>query len=54
MHHVFVDGENVHQIDPAMAADRPVSFTLLLGAKQTKLDAAMLEKLMARAASVQF
>jgi hypothetical protein len=53
MHHVFVDGENVHQIDPTVIGDKPVNFILLLGAKQTKLDAVMLENLMAKAASVQ-
>ena len=53
MNHVFVDGENVHQIDPAVTAEKPVSFTLLLGAKQTKLNPEILEKLMARAAAVQ-
>ncbi len=53
VHHVFVDFENVHAVDLAVFALRPVSFTLLLGAKQSKLDAALVEKLMEHAASVQ-
>ena len=51
--HVFVDFENVHQIDASVIGAKSVNFTLLLGAKQTKLDAGLVEKLMAHAASVQ-
>ncbi len=53
MNHVFVDFENVHTFDPSVIGTKAVSFTLLLGAKQTKLDVAPLEKLMERAASVE-
>lgn len=53
MNHVFVDFENVHDVDAAIIGTRAVSFTLLLGAKQTKLDAALVERLMEHAASVQ-
>lgn len=53
MNHVFVDFENVHQVDLSVIGKKAVSFTLLLGAKQTKLDAALVEKLMEHAASVQ-
>jgi hypothetical protein len=53
MNHVFVDYENVHEVDPALIGARSVSLTLLLGARQTKLDAALVEKLMENAASVQ-
>jgi hypothetical protein len=53
MNHVFVDGENVHQMDPAVIGSKVVNLTLLLGAKQTKLDAVVFEKLMAQTASVQ-
>jgi hypothetical protein len=53
LNHVFVDFENVHQIDASVIGSKAVSFTLLLGAKQTKLDAGLVEKLMEHAASVQ-
>ena len=53
MNHVFVDFENVHEVDPAVIGARSVSLTLLLGARQTKLDAALVEKLMEHAATVQ-
>ena len=39
MNHVFVDFENVHEVDPSVIGARSVSLTLLLGARQTKLDA---------------
>jgi hypothetical protein len=53
VNYVFVDFENVAQIDHAVIGARTVHFTLLLGAKQTKLDAALVEKLLENAASVQ-
>jgi hypothetical protein len=53
MNHVFVDFENVHEVDPALFGAKSVSLTLLLGARQTKLDAALVEKLLEHAASVQ-
>lgn len=53
MNHVFVDFENMHHVDLSVLGAKAVSFTLLLGAKQTKLDVALVEKLMAHAASVQ-
>ena len=53
MNHVFVDFENVHEVDPAVIGARSVNLTLLLGARQTKLDAALVEKLMEHAATVQ-
>ena len=52
MNHVFLDFENVQQIDVSMIGAKSVNFTLLLGAKQTKLDAGLVEKLMEHAASV--
>ncbi len=52
LNHVFVDFENVHQIDVSVIGAKSVNFTLLLGAKQTKLDVGLVEKLMAHAASV--
>ena len=53
VNHVFVDFENVHEIDLAVIGSKAVSFTLLLGARQTKLDVSIVEKLLEHAASVQ-
>ena len=53
MKHVFVDFENVHHVDTALLETRAVSLTILMGAKQTKLDAALVEKLIAHAAAIQ-
>ena len=53
MNHVFVDFENVHQVDLSLIGAKGVSFTLMVGAKQTKLDADLVEKLMAHSLSVQ-
>ncbi len=53
LNHVFVDFENVHQVDVSVIGAKSVNFTLLLGAKQTKLDAGLVEKLMEHATSVQ-
>jgi hypothetical protein len=53
MNHVFVDFENVQKIDLALIGTKAVRFTLLLGAKQTKLDVELVEKLMEHAASVE-
>jgi len=53
LNHVFVDFENVHQIDVSVIGTKSVNFTLLLGAKQTKIDAKLVENLMVHAASVQ-
>ena len=46
MNHVFVDFENVHEVDAALIGTKAVSFTLLLGARQTKLDVGLVEKMM--------
>ena len=51
-HHVFVDFENVHKVDPTIIGQKSVSFTLLVGARQTKIDAVLVEKLMQHASSV--
>jgi hypothetical protein len=53
LHHVFVDFENVHQVDVSVIGARSVNFTILLGANQTRLDAGLVEKLMEHASSVQ-
>ena len=51
--HVFVDFENVCRIDPTILESKNVTFTLLLGARQTKLDVTLVERLLVHAASVQ-
>ena len=53
MNHVFVDFENVHEVDAALIGTKAVSFTLLLGARQTKLDVGLVEKMMKHAAAVE-
>ena len=53
MNYVFVDYENVHDVDLSIVGSKTVYLTLLLGAKQTKLDAALVEKLMDHASLVQ-
>lgn len=53
MNHVFVDFENVHQLDLSLIGAKSVSFTLMVGAKQTKLDSDLVEKLMSHSSSVQ-
>jgi hypothetical protein len=53
LNHVFVDFENVHEIDLAVIGNKAVSFTLLVGPRQTKLDVGLVEKLFEHAASVQ-
>jgi hypothetical protein len=37
VHHVFVDFENVHQLDFSIMEKRPVHLTLLIGAKQSRM-----------------
>lgn len=53
LNHVFVDFENVHEIDLAVIGNRAVSFTLLIGPRQTKLEVGLVEKLFEHATSVQ-
>ena len=38
VNHVFVDFENVHAVDLSVIGSKAVSFTLLVGPRQTKLD----------------
>jgi hypothetical protein len=54
VNHVFVDYENVHQVDPSIIGSKPVHLTLLLGPKKTKFDATVVEKLLRHAANVEF
>lgn len=53
MNHVFLDFENVHQVDLTLIGAKAVSFTLMVGAKQTKLASDLVEKLMEHSASVR-
>ena len=53
VNHVFVDFENVHKIDLAVIGSKAVSFTLLVGPRQTKLDVSLVEKLFEHAVSVE-
>lgn len=53
INHVLVDFENVHQIDLSVIGAKSVFFTLLIGAKQKRLDTELVEKLMVHAASVE-
>ena len=52
VNHVFIDYENVHALDLDIIGNKAVNFTLLLGAKQKKLEVPIVEKLLAHAASV--
>jgi len=53
VNHVFVDFENIHEIDLAVIGNKTVHFTLLLGSRQTKLDVALVEKLLHHATTVE-
>jgi len=53
MNYVFVDFENVHEIDLAVIGTKSVNFVLFLGANHTKLDVKLVEKMMEHASSVQ-
>lgn len=48
-HHVFVDFENVHEIDPAIVGAKLATFTLLMGPGKKKLDIAVVDGLLAHA-----
>lgn len=50
--HVFIDFENVPEIDLSVIGTRAVTFTLLVGAGQKKIDTALVEKLLAHADAV--
>lgn len=53
INYVFVDYENVHDVNLSLIGSKTVHLTLLLGARQTKLDVDLVEKLMAHSSSVQ-
>ena len=52
MNYVFVDYENVHAVDLALIGAQSVQLTLLLGARQTKLDVDLVEKILTHASTV--
>jgi len=52
VNHVFVDFENVQQVDLAGFGDRVVKVTLLLGEKQKRLEADLVQQLLDHAAHV--
>ena len=54
VNHVFVDFENVHEIDPDLIGTKATAFTLLIGPENKKLDLDVVEQLLAHAGSVQF
>lgn len=52
VNHVFVDCENVHEFDEKVIGEKAVNFTFLLGINNTRFDVAVVQKLVAHAASV--
>ena len=52
VNHVFVDFENVQDIDLTIIGEKTVHFTLLVGPKQTRLDTALVEKLLQHSAQI--
>lgn len=52
VNHIFVDFENVHEVELSIIGLKSVSLTLLLGPNQKKLDAVLVEKLIQHASSV--
>lgn len=53
VNYVFVDYENMHELDPELIGRKTVHLTLLLGAQQKKLDSTLVQKLVAHSASVE-
>jgi hypothetical protein len=53
MNHVFVDFENVYQVDLSLIGAKAVSFTLVIGANQTKLNTDLVERLVEHASCVK-
>ena len=52
-HHVFIDFENVHELDLSLVGRRGFQFTLMMGAQQTKLGVEVVEKLLQHSEAVQ-
>jgi hypothetical protein len=53
INYVFIDFENVQEVDLAVPGDKPLSITLLVGEKQKTLKTDLVEQLLKRAAQVQ-
>jgi hypothetical protein len=53
VNYVFVDYENVHEVDLALFNNKTVYLTLLMGPRQSRLDVELVEKLVEHAATVQ-
>lgn len=53
MNHVFVNFENVHTFYADLLGTKAVSFVFLLGPRQTKLDAGLVEKMLEHASAVE-
>lgn len=53
MNHIFVDFENVHHVDFDVLGSKMTTITMLMGARQTKLDTDLVEKLMENVATVK-
>ena len=53
VHHVFVDFENVQEIDLAPFTGKPVEVTLLLGRMQKRLEVGLVKQLLQRPAGVR-
>lgn len=53
MNHVFIDFENVQQVDLGLIGAAGVNFTLLIGPQQAKLEVGLVEKLLEHASSVR-
>ncbi len=51
-HHVFVDYENVQELNLDLIGNQSFQFTLLVGAKQTKIETPLVESLWRHAGSV--
>ncbi len=53
LNHVFVDFENVHQLDFSVMGSKPVHFTLLVGAQQSRMGVVLVQQLLKYADSVE-
>jgi hypothetical protein len=49
---VFVDFENVHEVDLGLVEGKPVQVTLLIGKNQKKIDLALVQQIRRLAAQV--
>lgn len=52
VNHIFVDFENVHEVDLSIIGQKSVNLTILLGPKETKLKTDLVEKILQHASSV--